>query len=235
VLQAGTAVLVDDFGVPRARCACGNPLVEPVAIAAPSFVGNAWESFDPVAVRVVQPTVAVDEFVLIDLGTGDTFTRPAGSTGSGDGPGPTTIPPATTTTTLTTSISLPPGVVLGTGDVQVTLAWNDLADLDLAILDPLGEYISFSDPTSSSGGELDHDANYPCEEGSTPAVENIFWPTGLAPPGTYRVSMGHGSDCGVSSSAYELIVQVGGEIVERRTGTVTTGEVVELSFQVAAG
>ena len=27
VLQAGTAVLVDDQGIPRARCACGNPLV----------------------------------------------------------------------------------------------------------------------------------------------------------------------------------------------------------------
>lgn len=31
VLQAGTAVLVDDRGVPRVRCACGNPLLPPVA------------------------------------------------------------------------------------------------------------------------------------------------------------------------------------------------------------
>ena len=33
VLQAGTAVLVDAQGIPRARCACGNPLVEPQATA----------------------------------------------------------------------------------------------------------------------------------------------------------------------------------------------------------
>lgn len=33
ILQAGTAVLVDEHGVPRARCRCGNPLLEPVYIA----------------------------------------------------------------------------------------------------------------------------------------------------------------------------------------------------------
>ena len=29
VLEAGTAVLVDEDGIPRARCACGNPLIPP--------------------------------------------------------------------------------------------------------------------------------------------------------------------------------------------------------------
>jgi hypothetical protein len=32
ILQAGTAVLVDEDGVPVARCRCGNPLLEPVFI-----------------------------------------------------------------------------------------------------------------------------------------------------------------------------------------------------------
>jgi hypothetical protein len=32
ILAAGTAVLVDDDGVPRARCRCGNPLLEPVYV-----------------------------------------------------------------------------------------------------------------------------------------------------------------------------------------------------------
>ena len=35
VLEAGTAVLVDDRGVPRVRCACGNPLSEPAATEPP--------------------------------------------------------------------------------------------------------------------------------------------------------------------------------------------------------
>jgi hypothetical protein len=32
ILAAGTAVLVDDEGIPRARCRCGNPLLEPVYV-----------------------------------------------------------------------------------------------------------------------------------------------------------------------------------------------------------
>jgi hypothetical protein len=236
VLQAGTAVLVDDFGVPRARCACGNPLVEPRAIAAPSFVGDAWESFDPVAVQVIQGTDPVDEFVLVDLESGETFVRASGLDVSRDtrqaATTTTTTLPATTTTTLTSSVSLPPGVVLGSGDVQVTLAWNSLADLDVGVYDPWGEYVSYEFPSSSSGGQLDVDANYPCETASTPAVENIFWPSGLAPPGTYRVTVGFGADCDVAATDYELIVQVAGEIVERRSGTLTRSDEVELSFEV---
>lgn len=29
VLEAGTAILIDEYGMPRARCACGNPLLSP--------------------------------------------------------------------------------------------------------------------------------------------------------------------------------------------------------------
>ncbi|NNL14263.1 MAG: toll/interleukin-1 receptor domain-containing protein [Acidimicrobiia bacterium] len=235
VLQAGTAVLVDTFGVPRARCACGNPLIEPVAIAAPSFVGDAWEAFEPLAVQVVQATVPVEDFMLVDLTTGASFTRPAGSAGPSDAAArasTTTTRPATTTTTLITSVSLPPGVELGTGDIQITLAWDTLADLDLAVLDPLQEVVSFGVPLSSSGGELDHDANYPCETASTPAVENIFWPAGSAPSGTYLASFGFGSDCSLEPAGYEFIVQVRGEIIERRTGTITSDDWVEFSFDL---
>ena len=47
VLQAGTAVMVDDRGVPRVRCACGNPLAEPEAAdSAPEFTGEQWDGFD---------------------------------------------------------------------------------------------------------------------------------------------------------------------------------------------
>ncbi len=38
-LEAGTAVFVDHFGVPRVRCACGNPLGEPTPIAGETSAG----------------------------------------------------------------------------------------------------------------------------------------------------------------------------------------------------
>ncbi|MEU3508895.1 DUF6777 domain-containing protein [Streptomyces longwoodensis] len=56
VLQAGTAVLVDDRGVPRLRCACGNPLRPPTATpGAPSPRSLPWPDYRPGQVVVVTP------------------------------------------------------------------------------------------------------------------------------------------------------------------------------------
>lgn len=86
VLQAGTAVLVDDRGVPRVRCACGNPLLPPVAQkSTPKQTGKAWPGYRASDVVVVEPSSKpVDEFVMVDSENGDWFTRPAGDTGGGD-------------------------------------------------------------------------------------------------------------------------------------------------------
>lgn len=98
VLQRGTAVLVDDFGVPRARCYCGNPLGPPRALSAPVDVGPRWPGYEPTRVIVVVARVEVETFVLVDVDTGERFGRPAGSNGPEDvpvledgdaGPGPT--------------------------------------------------------------------------------------------------------------------------------------------------
>lgn len=54
VLQTGTAVLVDDRGLPRVRCACGNPLrpaLAPQADAA--HRGTPWSRYRPDRVVVV--------------------------------------------------------------------------------------------------------------------------------------------------------------------------------------
>ncbi|NEP17043.1 MAG: hypothetical protein F6J97_09060 [Leptolyngbya sp. SIO4C1] len=75
--------------------------------------------------------------------------------------------------------------VLQTGDVQVTLRWDTSDDLDLVVVDPAGEQVSYLNPTVSSGGQLDVDANAFCETASAAPVENIFWPTGGAPAGQY--------------------------------------------------
>ncbi len=86
VLQAGTAVLVDDRGVPRVRCACGNPLLPPVAQEeTPRQRGKAWPGYRASDVVVVEPSAkAVKEFVMVDPENGDWFERPAGDTGDGD-------------------------------------------------------------------------------------------------------------------------------------------------------
>ncbi|WP_329439632.1 DUF6777 domain-containing protein [Streptomyces canus] len=57
VLQAGTAVLVDDRGLPRVRCACGNPLTPPVAVRGGAVVGGRpWPGYRPTRVLAVAPS-----------------------------------------------------------------------------------------------------------------------------------------------------------------------------------
>src|SRR5664279_3665846 len=85
VLQAGTAVLVDQYGVPRARCACGNPLQPPVALSSPVFRDNPWPGYGTTVV-VNQSATIVSDFTLINIYNVSTYTRPAGTDGTRDTP-----------------------------------------------------------------------------------------------------------------------------------------------------
>jgi len=84
VLQAGTGVLVDSTGQPVVRCACGDPLTAPAAINLPAaqFQGARWDTFNPARTVVVKAAPAVDELVLVDATTGQSYTQPvaAGAT-----------------------------------------------------------------------------------------------------------------------------------------------------------
>jgi hypothetical protein len=145
----------------------------------------------------------------------------------------TTTEGETTTTTATDGTTTT--VVLGTGDVQVTLEWDSNADLDLAVTDPTGEEVSFSNsgPTAT-GGELDVDSNVGCDdEGS---VENIFWPPGQAPAGEYTASVtGFTTDTcsqGAQSGDFVLTIRVAGSPDEVQTGSVSEGETLTFPFAV---
>ncbi|MET7712113.1 DUF6777 domain-containing protein [Streptomyces sp. NPDC005407] len=80
VLQAGTAVLVDDRGVPRVRCACGNPLQPPVKVEGNvRLKGPTWSGFQPTKVVQVHRSVKViNVFVVYDPDHEDWFAREHG-------------------------------------------------------------------------------------------------------------------------------------------------------------
>ncbi|WP_329493396.1 DUF6777 domain-containing protein [Kitasatospora herbaricolor] len=90
VLQAGTAVLVDSQGVPRVRCACGNPLTPPVlASGGVTYTGKAWSSFQPSSLIVVTPAPApVTQIILVNVSTGTWFARETGHPTTADKPVP---------------------------------------------------------------------------------------------------------------------------------------------------
>jgi hypothetical protein len=76
---------------------------------------------------------------------------------------------------------------LGSGDVKVTLTWDNTSDTDLWVTEPSGEKIYFGHLTSATGGKLDRDDR----DGYGP--ENIFWPVGGAPHGLFKVQVHHWS------------------------------------------
>jgi actin-like ATPase involved in cell morphogenesis len=86
VLQVGTAVMVDEFGVPRVRCSSGSPLLPPNAVEGVTrYTGAAWDTFSPAATVVVAPAPdSTIEFVVFDVVAGDEFVRPVGSNGAAD-------------------------------------------------------------------------------------------------------------------------------------------------------
>jgi hypothetical protein len=108
ILQAGTAVFVDKYGVPVVKCYCGNPLTPPIRYTEPTYIGPRWTDFAPSHITIInQSTTIIDEFTIYDLRTGKIFMRTAGTSGEDDGPyqgeepPPDQQPPPSSTTTET--------------------------------------------------------------------------------------------------------------------------------------
>lgn len=105
VLQKGGAVLVDKYGVPRAKCYCGNPLTAPEpSEVAPVYVGRAWPDFEPALVAVVTPSpdpIAI--FVIIDIDSGETYSVSAGNDAT-----PVETPPTSVAETTVPATSVAP-------------------------------------------------------------------------------------------------------------------------------
>ncbi|GGS20679.1 hypothetical protein GCM10010252_69990 [Streptomyces aureoverticillatus] len=101
VLQAGTAVLVDDRGLPRVRCACGNPLKPPVAFRhTPAHSGQPWSGYRPTKVIVVTPAPRpITVIVIVNVVNNTWIER---KTGDEHGRNDHSVPPPDPTTTSPT-------------------------------------------------------------------------------------------------------------------------------------
>jgi hypothetical protein len=112
-------------------------------------------------------------------------------------------------------------LVVGSGDIRVTLSWDSDDDLDLHVIDPAGERLWYQNRTAASGGQLDRDDNVAmCGMDPEPGgVENVFWPSGGAPTGTYTVEVYSYNDCAPANTNWRLQVFVGGTLVLDQSGT----------------
>jgi hypothetical protein len=102
-------------------------------------------------------------------------------------------------------------LVVGTGDVQVTVSWDADSDVDLHVVEPGGREIYWDNRRSPSGGELDLDSNAACIIDGV-RNENITWGVGSAPQGTYTVRVDYWSSCNLSETNYTVLINNGGEI-----------------------
>jgi len=111
-------------------------------------------------------------------------------------------------------------IKVGTGDVQVNVAWSGASDIDLHVFDPSGEEIFYDHKLSRSGGLLDLDSNGACSIDGRNA-ENVAWPPAGAPSGTYRVVIDYYDDCGVARTDWIVTVQVAGTAARTYAGSFT--------------
>ncbi|WP_222266825.1 serine/threonine-protein kinase [Modestobacter marinus] len=174
VLQAGSAVLIDERGVPRVRCACGNPLRPPAELEAVEYTGEPWPELESSSVTVVQPAPAtIQTFVLVveQQDTAVVVDRPRGSDGAYDQP----AAPEVVEAALTFSAENPASAVssgnTSSGD------------------QPAGE--STSSSTTSTGEDTDPGTDPGTGEGTNPGANS-----GTDPGSREGANFGTGTDPG---------------------------------------
>jgi len=118
-------------------------------------------------------------------------------------------PPVTLVTTI---------VQVKTGDIQVSVSWNVDNDIDLHVVDPNGFEIYYSDDISPEGGELDLDSNAGCAIDSIDN-ENILWPVGKAPAGSYTVRVDNYQNCTDMAANYVVTIQKKGQAAQTIMGS----------------
>jgi len=99
---------------------------------------------------------------------------------------------------------------LTNADVAITVKWTGASDVDLHVIDGLGQEIYYLNPQTDQGGVLDLDSNAGCDIDNV-NQETISWPQGHAPSGPYTVKVDYFDDCGVTSTSYNGTYQVKGQ------------------------
>lgn len=117
-------------------------------------------------------------------------------------------------------------ISVGSGDIQVNVSWDTIADVDLHVFSPTDEHVFYGDPDVESGGNLDLDSNVGCGGSSDERNENIVWPTGSAINGDYRIQVNlYGEDCGFPTTNYRVVVIRDLQVFEIKEGILLSSEV----------
>jgi hypothetical protein len=96
-----------------------------------------------------------------------------------------------------------------TGKVQVSLKWDNRNDLDIHLIEPSGNRISYRNKVSRAGGTLDVDMNAGEQESNKP-IENIFYGVN-APAGHYRIVVDfYNKKTSIQNNRFSVLLGVNG-------------------------
>lgn len=116
-----------------------------------------------------------------------------------------------------------PIVRTGTGDLKISLTFDRGTDLDLHVIEPSKEPIFFGRRESRSGGQLDLDSNAGCRIDGV-NNENVYWATGTAPSGEYKIYVHNFRSC-VREPVNYLVTVYNGRTIQTFEGTIRRDEV----------
>ncbi len=153
VLQTGTAVLVDDRGIPRVRCDSGSPLDEPQSDTAEEFTGTGWQGLKTDSVIKVRPSDApIESLTVVSLPVAEAAPPPSSSdqtaTPGASAPMTTAAPVSTHYRPPTTLLAdIPLGQAVATPAPRVVLPPNTrVVPVDVA---PLRTTLTSGTPTTT--------------------------------------------------------------------------------------
>lgn len=114
------------------------------------------------------------------------------------------------------------GCGYGEGQLQLTLAWNSAADIDLYLREPGGDVLSAQHRQGATGGHLDHDGRGACDDSQAhPRIEDVVY-RGRPVSGEYIVEVHYLMECNVaagSASAGPTTVTLSASVGDELLGT----------------
>jgi hypothetical protein len=100
-----------------------------------------------------------------------------------------------------------------TGDIQISIGWNTVDDIDLHVKAKNGHgvsWINWMAPFGTDGGHLDVDMNASPTQLTNRAVENVYWPFGQSPQAEYIVGVHlFRNRTGLRSVPVSVVIKVG--------------------------
>ena len=115
-------------------------------------------------------------------------------------------------------------IEVGTGQLQISLSFDNAKDIDLHVIEPNGEHIYYGNSLSENGGELDLDSNPGCSLDYVNNENITYSEEAFVEAGTYTVYVDLFENCDPEvATNYVVSAYYGGALLKTVTGTFPVG------------